>query len=70
MSTIQDINIAIGLKEVLFNAGITLEQIIDCSAEKMALILGIDKYVATLIKREAIKIGIEMKPILNSYFLF
>ena len=57
MSTIQDINIAAGLKEALVNAGITLEQLIDRGAEEIALILGIEKYVATLIKQEAIKTG-------------
>jgi hypothetical protein len=57
MSTIQDINIAAGLKEALLNAGITLEQLIDRGAEEIALILGIEKYVATLIKQEAIKTG-------------
>ena len=49
MSTIQDINIAVGLKEALLKAGITLEKIIDCGAEEIAITLGIDKYVATLI---------------------
>jgi hypothetical protein len=57
MSTIQDINMAAGLKEALLKAGITLEQLIDCGAEEIALILGIEKYVATLIKQEAIKTG-------------
>ena len=57
MSTIQDINIAAGLKEALLKAGITLEQLIDRGAEEIALILGIEKYVATLIKQEAIKTG-------------
>jgi hypothetical protein len=57
MSTIQDIHVAAGLKEALLNAGITLEQLIDRGAEEIALILGIEKYVATLIKQEAIKTG-------------
>ena len=57
MSTIQDINIAAGLKEALLKAGITLEQLIDRGAEEIALILGIEKYVATLIRQEAIKTG-------------
>lgn len=55
MSTIQDINIAVGLKEALLTAGITLEQIVNCRAEEIALTLGIDQYVAILIKREALK---------------
>ena len=63
MTTIQDINIAIGLKDALLNADITLEKIIDCSAEEIAITLGIDQYVATLIKREAEKTRTE---ILNS----
>ena len=70
MSTIQDINIAVGLKDALLNAGIPFEQLIDSGAEEIALILGIEKYVATLIKHEAIKTGIEMNPFPNSYFLF
>ena len=57
MRTIQNIHIAAGLKEALLNAGITLEQLIDRGAEEIALILGIEKYVATLIKQEAIKTG-------------
>ena len=57
MSTIQDINITAGLREALLKAGITLEQLIDRGAEEIALILGIEKYVATLIKQEAIKTG-------------
>ena len=60
MSTIQDINIAVGLKEALLKAGITLEKIIDCGAEEIAITLGIDKYVATLIKKEAVKTGTEI----------
>jgi len=43
-----------------------LEQIINCRAEEIALILGIDKYVATLIKKEALKTRTE---ILNSTLL-
>ena len=43
MSTIEDINIAVGLKEALLSAGITLEQIINCRAEEIALTLGIDR---------------------------
>lgn len=66
MSTIQDINIAVGLKEALLKAGITLEKIIDCGAEEIAITLGIDKYVATLIKKEAVKTRTE---ILNSTLL-
>jgi hypothetical protein len=53
--SIQDIDIAVGLKDALLDAGITLEKIIDYEAEEIALILGIDKYVATLIKKEALK---------------
>jgi len=63
MSTIQDINIAIGLKEALFNAGITLEQIIDCSAQEIAHTLGIDQYVAILIKREPGKAALGIMPV-------
>ena len=66
MSTIQDINIAVGLKEALLKAGISLEKIIDCGAEEIAITLGIDKYVATLIKKEAVKTRTE---ILNSTLL-
>ena len=65
-STIQDINITVGLKEALLKAGITLEKIIDCGAEEIAITLGIDKYVATLIKKEAVKTRTE---ILNSTLL-
>jgi hypothetical protein len=64
--SVQDINIAIGLKDALLNSGITLEKIIDCGAEEIANTLGIDRYVATLIKREAEKTRIE---ILNSTLL-
>ena len=60
MSTIQDINIAVGLKEALLKAGITLEKIIDCGAEEIAITLGIDKYVASLIKKEAVKTRTEI----------
>ena len=64
--SVQDINIAIGLKDALLNAGITLEKIIDCSSEEIAITLGIDQYVATLIKQEAEKTRTE---ILNSTLL-
>lgn len=64
--SIQDINIAVGLKDALLDAGITLEKIIDYGAEEIALILGIDKYVATLIKKEAVNTRNE---ILNSTLL-
>jgi hypothetical protein len=64
--SIQDIDIAVGLKDALLDAGITLEKIIDYGAEEIALILGIDKYVATLIKKEALKTRTE---ILNSTLL-
>ena len=52
MSTIEDINIAVGLKEALLSAGITLEQIVNCRAEEIALTLGIDQYVAILIREK------------------
>ncbi|MGA8844906.1 MAG: hypothetical protein WB511_15080 [Nitrososphaeraceae archaeon] len=64
--SIQDINIAVGLKDALLDVGITLEKIIDYVAEEIALILGIDKYVATLIKKEAVNTRTE---ILNSTLL-
>jgi hypothetical protein len=53
--SVEDIKIAIGLKDALVNSGMTLEKVIDCSSEEMAGTLGIDRYVATLIKREAKK---------------
>ena len=55
MSTIEDINIAVGLKEALLSAGITLEQIINCRAEEIALTLGIDQYVAILYQERSAK---------------
>jgi hypothetical protein len=64
--SIQDIDIAVGLKDALLDAGITLEKIIDYGAEEIALTLGIDQYVATLIKKEALKTRTE---ILNSTLL-
>ena len=64
--SIQDIDIAVGLKDALLDAGITLEKIIDYGAEEIALILEIDKYVATLIKKETVKTRTE---ILNSTLL-
>jgi hypothetical protein len=48
------------------NAGITWEKIIDSGAEEIATTLGIDLYVATLIKQEAEKIRNE---IMNSTLL-
>jgi len=64
--SIQDIRIATGLKDALLNAGITWDKIIGCGAEEIATTLGIDLYVATLIKREAEKIRTE---IMNSTVL-
>ena len=58
--SIQDIRIATGLKDALLNAGITWEKITECGAEEISTKLGIDLYVATLIKREAEKIKTEI----------
>ena len=70
MSTIEDINIAVGLKEALLSAGITLEQIINCRAEEIALTLGIDQYVAILIKRVEVKTRTESSMEVYLHFIF
>ena len=64
--SIEDIRIATGLKNALLNAGITWEKIMDSGTEEIASTLGIDWYVASLIKREAEKTRTE---ILNSTLL-
>jgi len=58
--SVQDIKLANGLKEALENYGLTLEKIMNYSAEEIAHTLGIDRYVATLIKQEAKKTRTEV----------
>lgn len=46
---IQDLNIAEGLKQLLIDAGLTIESIIRLGSEEMSEILHIDPYVGKLI---------------------
>ena len=46
---IQDLNIAQGLKQLLIDAGLTIESIIRLGSEEMSEILHIDPYVGKLI---------------------
>jgi hypothetical protein len=46
---IQMMEIAPGLKDMLLNAGFTIETIIKCGPSEIAGILGIDLYVAQII---------------------
>ena len=48
--------IASGLKELLFEAGISIEYLLDNDALKISEILGIDESVVSLIKRETTKL--------------
>ena len=50
------IEIAQGLKDLLFESGFTLESILDTKALRIAEILGIDESVVLLIQLEAKKI--------------
>ena len=64
--SIQDIKLASGLKDALMRYGMTLDKIMNYSSEEIAHTLGIDRYVASLIKQEAQKTRTE---ILNSTLL-
>ena len=46
---IQMMEIAPGLKDMLLNAGFTIETILKCDPSEIAVILGIDLYVAQII---------------------
>jgi hypothetical protein len=46
---IQMMEIAPGLKDMLYNAGFTIETILKCGPSEIAVILGIDLYVAQII---------------------
>lgn len=50
---ITDLPIADGLKEALLNCGITRNQVLAYTTDELASILGVDEYVAKLIRGAA-----------------
>ena len=50
---ITELPIADGLKEALLNCGITRDEILEYTTDELASILGVDQYVAKLIRGSA-----------------
>jgi len=55
--TINQLDIADGLKELLISKSFTLKLLLDTSASGLAKILGIDNYIASIIHNAAAKIA-------------
>lgn len=56
---IREIDIAIGLKELLTSHGFTLNALLETTPAELAVILGIDLYVAKLIHLAAYRLLLE-----------
>ena len=60
-SDVHLLELAVGIKETLLNAGFsTIKSILECSASDISSKIGVDQYIAQIILEEAKRVSIEM----------